>query len=38
MVESFGVSVLENKPVAIPLEESIANMRVLDRIAESARS
>ncbi|TMF30456.1 MAG: Gfo/Idh/MocA family oxidoreductase [Chloroflexi bacterium] len=38
MVESFGVSVLENKPVAIPLEESIANMRVLDRIADSARS
>jgi len=38
MVESFGVSVLENKPVAIPLEESIANMRVLDRMRDASRS
>ncbi len=38
MVESFADSVLHEKPVAIPLEESIANMRVLDRIRESARA
>lgn len=38
MVESFGESVLHDRPVAIPLEESIANMQVLDRIAASARS
>ena len=38
MVESFGDSVLEAKPVAIPMEESIANMRVLDRIREAARA
>jgi xylose dehydrogenase (NAD/NADP) len=34
MVESFGDSVLNGRPVAIPLEESIANMRTLDRIRE----
>jgi len=38
MVESFADSVLEDKPVAIPLEESIANMRVLDRVRDAARS
>lgn len=38
MVESFGGSVLNDRPVAIPLSESLANMRVLDRIAEAARS
>ena len=38
MVESFADSVLHNRPVAIPLSESIANMRVLDRIAEAIRS
>jgi len=32
MVESFAESVLHDRPVAIPLSESIANMRVLDRI------
>jgi len=37
MVESFGDSVLHDRPVAIPLGESIANMRVLDRIREAAR-
>jgi predicted dehydrogenase len=37
MVESFGDSVLHDGPVAIPLSESIANMRVLDRIREAAR-
>jgi len=37
MVESFADSVIHDRPVAIPLEESIANMRVLDRIAEASR-
>lgn len=37
MVESFADSVVHDRPVAIPLSESIANMRVLDRIAEAAR-
>jgi len=37
MVESFGDSVIHDRPVAIPLSESIANMRVLDRIAEASR-
>jgi xylose dehydrogenase (NAD/NADP) len=32
MVESFADSVLDDRPVAIPLSESIANMRVLDRV------
>jgi predicted dehydrogenase len=36
MVESFADSVLHDKPVAIPLSESIANMKVLDRIREAA--
>jgi predicted dehydrogenase len=36
MVESFADSALHDRPVAIPLAESIANMRVLDRIRESA--
>jgi hypothetical protein len=36
MVESFGESILLDKPVAIPLSESIANMKVLDRIKEAA--
>ena len=35
MVESFAESVLQDSPVAIPLSESIANMRVLDRIREA---
>jgi predicted dehydrogenase len=37
MVESFGDSVLHDRPVAIPLTESIANMKVLDAIRESAK-
>ncbi len=37
MVESFGDSVLHDRPVAIPLSESIANLKVLDRIREAAR-
>jgi D-xylose 1-dehydrogenase (NADP+, D-xylono-1,5-lactone-forming) len=36
MVESFGESVLRNEPVAIPLSESIANLKVIDRIREVA--
>jgi predicted dehydrogenase len=38
MVESFGDSVIDDRPVELPLSESIANMRVLDRIREAARS
>jgi hypothetical protein len=38
MVESFGESILEGRPVAIPLSESISNMKVLDQIREAARS
>jgi xylose dehydrogenase (NAD/NADP) len=37
MVESFGESVLSDQPVAIPNSESVANMRVLDQIAEAAK-
>lgn len=32
MVESFGDSILERRPVEVALSESIANMRTLDRI------
>ncbi len=32
MVESFGSSILERRPVEIPLSESIANMQTLDRV------
>jgi len=32
MIESFADSVLRNRPAEIPLSESIANMRTLDRI------
>jgi hypothetical protein len=38
MVESFANSITENRPVEIPMTESIANMRVLDRIRESAEA
>ena len=38
MVESFGDSVIDDRPVAIPLTESIANMMVLDRIREAAQA
>ena len=38
MVESFAGSVLDDRPVAIPLTESIANMRVLDSMARAARA
>ncbi len=37
MVESFADSVLNDRPVAIPLAESIANMKTLDRIRDAAR-
>jgi predicted dehydrogenase len=36
MVESFADSVLNDLPVAIPLAESIANMKTLDRIRDAA--
>ena len=36
MVESFGQSVLGGHPVELPVSDSVANMRVLDRIAEAA--
>jgi predicted dehydrogenase len=36
MVESFANSILHDRPVAIPPTESIANMKVLDRIRKSA--
>jgi xylose dehydrogenase (NAD/NADP) len=36
MVESFADSVLAGTPVEVPLSDTIANMRVLDRIAEEA--
>jgi predicted dehydrogenase len=36
MVESFGQSVLGGQPAAIPVAESVANMKVLDRIAKAA--
>ena len=38
MVESFADSVMNNKPAAIPLKQSVANMRVLDRIRAAAKS
>jgi predicted dehydrogenase len=38
MVESFGESITDDRPVAIPLTESIANMMVLDRIREAAQA
>jgi xylose dehydrogenase (NAD/NADP) len=37
MVESFADSVMHDRPAAIPLSESIANMTVLDRIREAAK-
>ena len=36
MVESFGASVLGGQPVALPVSDSVANMRVLDWIAREA--
>lgn len=36
MVESFADSVMLDRAVAIPLNESIANMTVLDRVREAA--
>jgi D-xylose 1-dehydrogenase (NADP+, D-xylono-1,5-lactone-forming) len=37
MVESFGESVLKDRPVEVTLDESIANMKVLDRIRAAAK-
>jgi predicted dehydrogenase len=36
MVESFADSVMQDRPVAIPPTESIANLKALDRIREAA--
>ncbi len=38
MVESFAASVFEDRPVEIPPSESVANMKVLDRIREAAEA
>jgi D-xylose 1-dehydrogenase (NADP+, D-xylono-1,5-lactone-forming) len=38
MIESFADSVMYDRPVAIPLSESIANMKVLDRIRATSAS
>lgn len=38
MVESFAGSIIDGRPVAIPTSESIANMKVLDRIREAAEA
>ena len=38
MVESFADSVIDNRPVAIPTSDSIANMKALDRIREATLS
>ena len=37
MVESFADSVMNNKPAAIQPEQSVVNMRVLDRIRAAAK-
>ncbi|TMC73878.1 MAG: Gfo/Idh/MocA family oxidoreductase [Chloroflexi bacterium] len=36
MVESFADSVMRDEPVAIPIIDSVANMKVLDLMAEAA--
>jgi predicted dehydrogenase len=38
MIESFGDSVIHHRPVAIPMSESINNMRVLDAIRDASKS
>ncbi|HEV2413927.1 MAG TPA: hypothetical protein VGX27_03905, partial [Candidatus Dormibacteraeota bacterium] len=38
MVESFANSALQGKAAEIPLSESIANMRTLDRVREASAS
>jgi predicted dehydrogenase len=35
MVESFGESISKDRPMAITLDESIANMKVLDRVRQA---
>jgi hypothetical protein len=37
MVESFAASVFEDRTVEILPSESVANMKVLDRIREAAK-
>jgi len=36
MVESFADSILSGRPAELPVEDAIANMRVLDRVREAA--
>ncbi|MBB4301411.1 putative dehydrogenase [Rhodobium orientis] len=38
MVQAFSEAILEGKPAPLPLEDSVANMRVLDAMARSAHS
>ena len=38
MVESFASSIIDSRPAHIPLSESVANMRVLDRVRDAIRS
>jgi predicted dehydrogenase len=38
MVESFGDSIIDNRTVAIPTSDSVANMRVLDEIRAVAEA
>jgi xylose dehydrogenase (NAD/NADP) len=38
MVESFADSILQGRPAEIPLSESVANMRALDRIRQAWRA
>jgi predicted dehydrogenase len=38
MIESFGCSALQNQPVSPPPEEAVRTLRVLDALAESART
>jgi D-xylose 1-dehydrogenase (NADP+, D-xylono-1,5-lactone-forming) len=38
MVESFASSIIDSRPARIPLSESVANMRVLDRVRDAIRS
>ncbi len=35
--EAFSLAIINNAPVALPLEDSLANMKVLDHLFESAR-
>jgi predicted dehydrogenase len=36
--EAFSLAIIHDAPVAIPLEDSLANMKVIDALFESAKS